>query len=71
MRIFSVRDDSKLKGHEIPICPICENRLYKERTDELRLCSISYFFCKTILKEETKTEEAQYCKGRDHILVKK
>ncbi len=70
MKTFTLSHDSKLEANDIPICPICGKRLYKERIEELGHCSIIYFFCKTILKKETKTEEAQYCKGRYHILVK-
>ena len=55
--------------NEIPNCPICYKPLYKERVEELNHRAIIYFFCKTLIKKETKTEQAQYCKGRDHILV--
>jgi len=56
-------------SNETRICLICDNPLYKERVDELNHSKIIYFYCKTVLKPETKTEEAQYCKGRDHILI--
>lgn len=57
--------------NEIPICPVCDKPLYQERVEELNHRVIIYFFCKTLIKPETKTEEAQHCKGRDHILIKK
>lgn len=70
MEIFPVSDDSKLKGYEVPICVLCGKRLYKERTEELNHSSIIYFNCRTLIEAETKTEEAKYCSGRYHILVK-